>query len=95
MREKVRDYDTWKRVFDDGEPLRAKHGCSGHVVYRSDDDANDLTIHLQFPSREAGESLRADPGLAAAMERAGVETQPTVTWVREAESREYAGRQGA
>jgi quinol monooxygenase YgiN len=95
MQERVRDYDAWKSVFDGGEPLRAKHGCSGHAIYRSDDDGNDLTVHLHFPSREAGEALRADPELAAIMKRAGVETRPIVTWAHEAESLEYAGRRAA
>ena len=90
MREKVRDYDAWKSVFDGGEPLRAEHGCSGHVIDRSDDDGNDLTVHLLFPTREAGEALRADPKLAANMERAGVETRPIVTWVHDGEALTYA-----
>jgi quinol monooxygenase YgiN len=95
MRERVRDYDAWKSVFDGGEPLRAKHGCTGHEIFRSDDDGNDLTVHLHFPSREAGDALRADPELAATMKRAGVETPPTVTWVCEAESLKYTGRRAA
>jgi len=95
MRERVRDYDAWKPVFDAGEPLRAKHGCSGHVVYRDDDDVNDLTVHLHFPSREAADAFLADPELAANMKRAGVETQPALTRVREAESLKYADRRAA
>ena len=95
MRERVRDYDTWKSVFDDGEPLRAKHGCSGHEIFRSDEDGNDLTVHLRFPSREAGDSLRTDPELAAIMKRAGVETPPVATWVRDGETRTYASRVAA
>ena len=89
IRQRVRDYDAWKLVFDAGEPLRAKHGCSGHVVYRDDDDANDLTIQLRFPSRGVADAFLADPELAASMKRAGVETKPAVARVREAESLEY------
>jgi hypothetical protein len=47
----VRDYDDWKAVFDSGEPLRTSHGCTGHEIYRSDDDSNQLTVFLEFPSR--------------------------------------------
>ena len=95
MRERVRDYDAWKSVFDGGEPLRAKHGCTGHEIFRSDDDGNDLTVHLRFRSREAGDALRSDPELAANMKRAGVETPPSVMWVRDGEARTYAGRRAA
>ena len=82
-------------MFDDGEPLRAKHGCTGHEIFRSDDDGNDLTVHLRFPSREAGDGLRTDPELAAIMKRAGVEAPPTVAWVRDGEARTYASRRVA
>jgi len=95
MRERVRDYDAWKPNFDAGEQLRAKHGCSGHTVHRGDDDANDLTVQLHFPSREAANAFFADPELAENMKRAGVETRPAVTFVREAESRKYAERRAA
>lgn len=77
------------------EPLRAKHGCSGHVVYRDDDDADDLTVHLHFPSRDAADAFLADPEFAANMKRAGVETQPALTRAREAESLKYTGRRAA
>jgi len=77
------------------EPLRAKHGCSGHVVYRDDDDADDLTVHLRFPSCDAADAFRADPEFAANMKRAGVETQPALTRAREAESLKYTGRRAA
>lgn len=49
----VRDYDDWKPVFDAGEAVRTRHGCTGHAIYRGGDDANDLTIMLDFPSRKA------------------------------------------
>ena len=90
MQEHVHDYAAGKKVFDEGEPLRAKHGCTGHEVFRSDEDGNELTLHLHFPSREAGETLRADPELAATMKRAGVESRPTVAWARDGDARTYA-----
>jgi hypothetical protein len=95
MQERVRDYDAWKSVFDDGQPLRAKHGCTGHEIFRSDDDGNDLTVHLRFPTREAGDTLRADPELAEKMTLAGVEGQPTAKWARDGEARTYASRRAA
>lgn len=95
MQTRVRDYDAWKSVFDDGEPLRARHGCTGHEIFRSDDDGYELTLHLRFPSREAGDALRTDPELAASMKRAGVEGQPTVTWARDGEACTYASRRAA
>jgi hypothetical protein len=95
LQTRVRDYDAWKTVFDDGEPLRAKHGCTGHEIFRSDEDDRDLTIHLRFPSREAGDALRTDPELAANIKLAGVKGPPTVKWAHDGEARDYAGRRAA
>jgi hypothetical protein len=30
----VRDYDAWKRVFDEHEAVRKEHGATGHQLYR-------------------------------------------------------------
>lgn len=95
MQTKVRDYDAWKTVFDEGETLRARHGCTGHEIFRSEEDGNNVTVHLRFPSREDGDSLRSDPELAACMRSAGVEGRPTVSWAHDGEARTYASRRAA
>jgi len=76
MQNNVRDYDDWKPVFDAGETVRRRHGCTGHEIFRGDDDANELTIMLEFPSREAGEAFLADPELKERMDEAGVLSKP-------------------
>ncbi len=53
----VRDYDDWKAVFDSGESVRVSHRCTGHDIYRDADDPNQLTLFLEFPSRDVGEAL--------------------------------------
>ena len=90
MHERVHDYTAWKTVFDRGEELRVRHGCSGHVILRGDGDDNDVTIHLRFPSREAIDGFLADPQLMTNMERAGVEGRPAVSLLHEEESQLYA-----
>ena len=77
MQHTVRDYDDWKPVFDGGEQVRTRHGCTGHEIYRGDDDANDVTVMLDFPSREAGEAFLADPELHQRMDEAGVTVRAT------------------
>ena len=95
MNEKVRNFEAWKSIFDAGEALRTRHGCTGHVIYRSDDAANDLTIQLQFPSRKAADAFIADPDLAANRKRAGVETDPVVRHLHEAETALYRSSRAA
>jgi quinol monooxygenase YgiN len=91
----VRDYDAWKPVFDDHGSVRAKYGCVSHSVYRDADKPNDITLLLDFESRERAEGLLRDPSLAEAMQRGGVISEPRTTWLQKEETTSYAGRQAA
>lgn len=91
----VRDYDDWKPVFDAGEPVRTRHRCTGHEIYRGVDDANDLTIMLEFPSREAGDAFLADPELRQHMDEGGVVSEPRTTWVTRTQGVDYRNRKAA
>ena len=95
MQHKVRDYDDWKPVFDAGESTRTRHGCTGHEIYRDDDDANDLTIMLNFPSREAGEAFLVDPELKERLAEAGVLSKPRTMWATQTQCIDYRSRKAA
>ncbi|HMK91358.1 MAG TPA: cyclase [Thermoleophilia bacterium] len=85
----VRDYDAWKPVFDEHGSVRRRHGATGHVIYRSLDDPNSLTIVNEFPSREQAEAFTRDPSLREAMERGGVVSEPVITWAEEVDTVDY------
>jgi heme-degrading monooxygenase HmoA len=85
----VRDYDAWKRVFDEHEAVRREHGATGHQLYRGADDPNEVTIVNHFPTREQAEAFATDPSLKEAMERGGVISEPRVRWARESEDSDY------
>jgi hypothetical protein len=89
VQHKVRDYEQWKSVFDEHEATRRRYGATGHLLYQSAEDPNDLTIVNQFPSREQAEAFAADPSLKEAMERGGVISEPRVTFARETEGVDY------
>jgi len=86
----VRDYDFWKTVFDEHEEVRAKYGSTGHTIYRSADSPNDLTLIIDYESRERAEEFLKDPTFAEAMKRAGVVSEPRFTWLEEADVSTYA-----
>jgi hypothetical protein len=73
---RVRDYDTWKPVFDEHEGVRISHGEAEHRIYRMLGDRNSVAIHNDFPTVEAARGFMADPSLREAMERGGVEGEP-------------------
>jgi quinol monooxygenase YgiN len=91
----VRDFEAWQPVFEDHRPSREEYGCTGHLVYRGLDDPNDVTVILQFLSRERGEAFVRDPSLKKAMERGGVDSEPRTTMLDEVEAADYTVRRAA
>jgi hypothetical protein len=78
VRHKVQDYAAWRPVYDEIEPLRVEYGCTGQRVLQLSGDGNDLLITHDFPSVEQASGFAADPGLAAGMQRAGVDGPPQI-----------------
>ena len=73
----VKDYATWKAVYDSAEPIRAKAGVTGAEVFHDPKDPNMVVIIHRFPSLEVMQAFLGDPGLKAAMEKGGVTAAPT------------------
>ncbi|MBE0529036.1 MAG: hypothetical protein IH629_07535 [Thermoleophilia bacterium] len=91
----VRDYDDWKTGFDAGEPMRTSYDCIGHEIFRDADDSGRLTIFLEFASREKGDAFLADPKLKENMAKAGVDAEPTTTWMTQTQRVDYRSRRAA
>jgi heme-degrading monooxygenase HmoA len=92
VQHRVRDYDTWKAVFDEHGDVRRRHGATGHELYRGLEDTNEITVVNHFPSKEQAEGFAADPSLKEAMERGGVTGEPRITWARETEAVDYVAK---
>ncbi len=73
---RVRDYATWRPVFDAHEPARTAAGLSNGRVFRSADNPNDLILLFDFADRRKAEEFAASDELKTAMQRAGVEGRP-------------------
>ncbi len=91
----VRDFDTWQPVFEDHQPVREKYGCTGHLVYRGLSDPNDVTIIMQYPSRQDIERFMQDPSLREVRDRGGVDSEPRVTILEEVEAADYTRQRAA
>jgi quinol monooxygenase YgiN len=77
-RHTVADYSAWRVVYDEVEPIRAKHGCTEQTVLRLPTDANDLFITHVFPTVDQAAAFAEDPDFGAAMQRAGVTGPPRI-----------------
>jgi quinol monooxygenase YgiN len=78
VRHPVTDYAAWKSVYDEVETLRAQHGCTDQRVLQNPADANDVVAIHDFPTVAQAEAFASDPGLKAAMEKAGVAGPPRI-----------------
>ena len=78
VRHHVSDYATWRKVYDELEPLRAQHGCTAQRVMQRPGDENDVFITHDFPTAAQAEGFAHDPALREGMGRAGVEGAPRI-----------------
>ena len=74
VRHRVADYDAWKAVYDNYAPIQAEHGVRAHLVMRSLDDRNEVTVAHTFDSIDIAKAFFAMPELRKAMGEAGVKT---------------------
>lgn len=95
VQHRVRDFDAWLPVFKEHRPVREQYGCRSHRVYRGLDEPNEITIVLDFPTRERAEAFYKEPSLREALERGGVVSEPRATFVDEADVGEYVARRAA
>ena len=92
VQHKVRDYDTWKPVFDEHGDVRKRHGATGHELYRNLDDPDYVTVVNHFPTRERAEAFARDPSLKEAMERGGVMGEPRIIWAERVETVDHRAK---
>jgi hypothetical protein len=85
IRHSVADYTAWRRAYDDFDEERRGMGVTDHAVFQSVHDPNDVTVSHDFETREQAESLVSSDRLREAMTEAGVQGQPSMWVVTEAE----------
>ena len=74
----VKDFDTWKSVFDKFESVRKEGGEQSAVVLRHADDPNMVTVVNTWNSIDEIQAFFGQEELKAGMAEAGVAGPPTV-----------------
>ncbi len=80
----VADYEAWKKVYDEENPVKLGHALFARVN-RSVDDPNTITVVAGFESLEKARGFLDNPELKEAMERAGVTGSPRIEIYEELE----------
>ncbi len=80
----VADYEAWKKVYDEENPVKLGHALFARVN-RSVDDPNTIIVVAGFESLEKARGFLDNPELKEAMERAGVTGSPRIEIYEEVE----------
>lgn len=78
VRHPVKDFGTWKRVYDDFDQERRDMGVVGQSVFQAVDNPNDITAWHDFETSEAAHSFAESSRLHDTMASAGVAGAPTI-----------------
>jgi quinol monooxygenase YgiN len=79
----VADYEKWRKVYDEVDSTRRKFGMTCARVFRTAANPNELVVETQWPTIEQAKAYATSPDLKAAMEKAGVTSQPEVMFLEE------------
>lgn len=83
----IDDYEAWKAIFDADQPgVRA--AATGHRLFRTVGDPNEVSIAVEFESVDDAEQARAKLIASGVLERVELRVAPTI--VELAEVRTYA-----
>jgi hypothetical protein len=84
VRHHVRDYAAWRAVYDSFQGTQQEHGVRAEAVFRGLDDPNDITVIHDFDVADSARSFFGLLELKEAMQRGGVEGEPTIWFGEEA-----------
>lgn len=84
IQHKVKDFASWKKVFDANSGLRKSAGELSHEIFQDAGDPNSVTVINKWDSLGRAQKFVQSPELKAAMAEAGVTGPPTVTFLNEA-----------
>jgi heme-degrading monooxygenase HmoA len=84
IQHKVKNFAEWKKGFDSAAELRKSAGELSTQVYQDASDPNKVTVVNKWDSLEKAQKFAHSPELKAAMEKAGVDGPPSVSFLNEA-----------
>jgi quinol monooxygenase YgiN len=79
----VKDFAAWKNVYDSVKGLRVSFGELSDQLYRDASDPNKLTLVFKWSSLADAQKYAQSPELKAAMEKAGVDAAPVISFLNE------------
>lgn len=81
VQQKVKDFETWKKMYDSVADLRASKGAKSDMVFQNASDPNHVTILIEWDSLDHAKAYGQSPELKEAMMKAGVEGAPDISYL--------------
>ncbi len=86
IKHKVKDYSTWKNVFDGFRDTRRSGGEKSYRILHPENEPNNLLAIFEWDNLDNARKFTNSPELKEAMGKAGVVEQPEIYFLQE-----YAG----
>ncbi|MFQ5936139.1 MAG: cyclase [Acidiferrobacterales bacterium] len=83
IRHKVKDFTSWKPVFDEHASTRKAAGSKGGILFRSAGDPNEVVIIFDWENVEHARRFIESEDLRETMQRAGVADRPDIYFLDE------------
>lgn len=83
IKHKVKDYASWKDVFDNFMDFRKSSGEKSFQILHSDQSPNDLTLIFKWDNTNNAKTFLSSDELKSAMQNAGVAEEPEIVFLNE------------
>jgi heme-degrading monooxygenase HmoA len=78
IRQNVKNFDEWKKVFDEHGSVRKMAGSMGGHMFRALDDPNNVFLLLEYEDLDKAKEFMNSDGLKETMKKAGVVGKPDI-----------------
>lgn len=85
VRHRVKEYATWKKVFDEDARARKAAGCLGGQLFRNHDDPEDVMVLLAWDSADKARAFTLSTPVREVMGEAGVIGVPSIVFLGDTE----------
>jgi len=84
IRKEVKNYNHWKRVFDEDKEFRRSNGSMGGRIFLNADNSDEVIVLLSWSDESKARQFAQSTHLRESMKRAGVIGKPQVLFLDEA-----------
>ena len=82
VRHTVRDFASWKSIFDQHAATRKAAGSQGGQLFQAAGNPNDVTIMFHWDTLDNARKFSESPDLKSTMEKAGVTGPPQIQFLQ-------------